>query len=65
MLWVEEGVIQRPIPMAAKRPMKEPMKKTTELSLARDLCAAMRRAKTNISGLKRTTIPIEKAVPIA
>jgi post-segregation antitoxin (ccd killing protein) len=51
--------------MAAKRPMKEPRKKTTELSLARDLCAAMRRAKTNISGLKRTTIPIEKAVPIA
>ncbi len=42
--------------------MDEPRKKTMELSWARVLWAAMTSARTNTSGLSRTTIPKEKAV---
>lgn len=69
--WIHEGcstpgdalvVIQKPIPMAKKRPREEPRKKTIEFIRARVLWAAMTKARTNTSGLSRTTIPIEKAV---
>jgi hypothetical protein len=53
-------VIHIPIPIAKKSPMAEDRKKTTELSRAWVLCAAISSAKTKVSGLRRTTIPMEK-----
>jgi hypothetical protein len=48
--------------MAKKRPIEEPRKKTMELRRARDLWAAITRARINTSGLSSTTMPKEKAV---
>lgn len=56
------GVIQIPNPSARRRPMAEPRQKTVALRRPWFLCAAMTSARTNTSGLRRTTMPMEKAV---
>ena len=58
---VVSGVIQKPNPRATKSPIAEPRKKHVEFSFARLSWEAISRPRTKTSGLKRTTIPKEKA----